>query len=162
MTIRVGHGYDLHRLRGADASSVRLGGVNVPANYRLVAHSDGDVVVHALCDALLGAAALGDIGQHFSDKDPRWAGVDSMILLAQVVNMVRECGFVVANCDITVLAEAPKIAPHAPQMRERLAQALGIETQQVSIKAKTMEGLGSIGARHAIAAHAIALIERTE
>ncbi len=156
--IRIGHGYDLHRL--APGRRLILGGVTIPWDQGLLGHSDGDVICHALADALLGAAALGDIGTHFPDDDPRYAGADSMVLLTQVTVMVAEAGLAPVNCDVTVLAEAPKLRPHVRAIRERLAEVLGVAVSQVSIKAKTMEGLGPVGEGQAIAAHALALLER--
>lgn len=158
--LRVGQGFDLHRLLEAPSAAIRLGGVDIPANYKVVAHSDGDVVVHALCDALLGAAALGDIGQHFSDRDARYRNINSMLLLAEVVVMLDQRRYAVVNCDITVLAEAVRIAPHGAAIQKSLAQVLRVSPQDVGIKAKTMEGLGSIGDNQAIAAQAVALIHR--
>ena len=157
--MRIGHGFDLHRLLPAEDGVIALAGVRVPAPYRLVAHSDGDVAIHALCDALLGAVALGDIGSHFSDRDPRWAGADSRQFLHIVTAMVRAQGYQVVNVDVTILAEVPKVAPYASAMRDALAGCLGIAVNAVSIKATTLEGLGDIGRREAIAAQAVVLLE---
>ena len=154
--MRIGHGYDLHRL--VEGRPLLLGGVHVPYERGLLGHSDGDAVCHALADALLGAAALGDIGAHFPDTDPQYAGADSLLLLAQVAQLLAGAGFAVVNCDITVQAQAPKLRPHIEAMRARLAAALGIEVSRVSVKATTMEGLGPIGEGQALAAHAVALV----
>ena len=166
--LRIGQGFDLHRLQSADSgdrgaaeatAGVVLAGIQIPGALRVVAHSDGDVAIHALCDALLGALALGDIGTHFSDRDPRWAGADSRRFLLAVTAMVREQGYRVINVDVTILAEQPKIAPYARAMREALAICIGIDVDAVSIKATTMEGLGAIGRGEAIAAQAVVLLE---
>jgi 2-C-methyl-D-erythritol 2,4-cyclodiphosphate synthase len=161
MTMRIGQGYDVHRFGppsdGGD--HLVLGGVRIPHPRGVVAHSDGDVLVHALCDALLGAAALGDIGQHFPDSDPRWRGADSRVLLRAVRDKVAAAGFAVVNVDATVIAEAPRVAPHADAMRANLAADLGIEPAQVSVKATTNERLGAIGRGEGIAALAVALLE---
>ena len=157
--LRIGQGFDLHRLVPAENSTIALAGVQVPAPYKVVAHSDGDVAIHALCDALLGALALGDIGMHFSDRDPQWAGADSRAFLTHVAELVHAQGYRVCNVDITILAEVPKVAPHALQMRAALASCLGADASLVSVKATTMEGLGDIGQRTALAAQAIVLLE---
>ena len=157
--VRIGHGFDLHRIAPGEPGVITLAGVAVPAPYRVVAHSDGDVAIHALCDALLGAAALGDIGTHFSDRDPRWAGADSRQFLTAVCAMVRDAGYGVGNVDITILAEVPQVAPHARAMRGVLAACLGIDAAAISVKATTLEGLGEIGRREAIAAHVVVLLE---
>jgi 2-C-methyl-D-erythritol 2,4-cyclodiphosphate synthase len=156
---RIGTGYDLHRL--VEGRKLILGGVEIPHETGLYGHSDADVVAHALCDALLGAAALGDIGGHFSDRDPRYAGADSLVLLRRVAEMVREKGFAPGNVDVTIIAERPKLAPHIPAMREKLAMTLEVPIDRVSVKAKTNEGVDAVGLRQAIAAHAIALIVAT-
>ena len=156
MNIRVGFGYDVHRL--AEGETLWLGGILIPHSKGTVAHSDGDVLIHAVCDALLGAAGLGDIGRHFPDSDPRWKDADSLSLLRQVVARLRELGWVVGNVDATVLAEAPRLAPYIAGMRERLAAALNVGTGQVSIKATTVEGLGAIGRREGISAMAVATV----
>ncbi|MHC4957397.1 MAG: 2-C-methyl-D-erythritol 2,4-cyclodiphosphate synthase [Planctomycetota bacterium] len=155
--MRVGYGFDLHRL-GAERP-LRLGGVEIPASPGLVGHSDADCVLHAVADALLGAASLGDIGQHFPDTDPAHKDADSAALLGEVVNRVASAGFQVGNVDFTVLAERPKLAPHRDAMRERVAGLLGVEPGAVGVKFTTMEGLGPIGAGEAIACHAVALLE---
>jgi 2-C-methyl-D-erythritol 4-phosphate cytidylyltransferase/2-C-methyl-D-erythritol 2,4-cyclodiphosphate synthase len=155
---RLGHGYDLHRL--VEGRPLILGGVHVPYERGLLGHSDGDAVCHALADALLGAAALGDIGAHFPDTDPQYAGADSTLLLARVAWMLAAAGLTLVNCDVTVQAEAPRLRPYVEAMRARLAEALGVEVSRVSLKATTMEGLGPIGEGAAIAAHAVALLRR--
>ena len=158
--MRIGQGVDVHAFdQIGSADSVRLGGVDIPHNRQLIAHSDGDVVLHALMDALLGAAALGDIGQHFSDTDPAYAGADSMALLNQVAQMIRAERYEIGNADITIAAERPKIAPYASNMRERIADALGVDQNQISIKATTTEGLGFVGRREGIAVTAVVLLE---
>ena len=156
---RIGHGYDVHRL--TEGRRLILGGVDIPWERGLLGHSDADVLTHAVMDALLGAAGLGDIGQHFPDTDPAYAGADSLKLLEHVAGLLRERGFVVGNVDATVLAQRPKLAPHIPRMRENLARAMGAEPAQVNVKATTEEGLGFTGAGEGIAAHAVALIEET-
>lgn len=156
--MRIGQGFDVHAFGPGD--HVMLGGVCIPHDRGLVAHSDGDVVLHALCDALLGALALGDIGQHFPPGDPRWRNADSRDLLRAVRRMVEEAGFRVGNVDLTVLAEAPRVGPHASEMRERIAADLGIGVGDVGMKATTTEHLGFVGRGEGIAALAVALIER--
>ena len=158
MDFRVGNGYDVHRL--AEGLPLVLGGVKIPHTKGCVAHSDGDVLIHALCDALLGALALGDIGQHFPDTSDAYAGIDSTILLARVAEMIRERGWEVVNVDTTLLAQKPKIAPHVPQMRSRLAEVLGIAPEAVSVKATTTERLGFTGREEGIAAYATCLLSR--
>ena len=156
--LRVGHGYDVHRL--AEGRKLILGGVDIPWERGLLGHSDADVLTHAVMDALLGAAGLGDIGTHFPDTDPAYAGADSMKLLAHVVELLREQGFSVGNVDATVLAQRPKLAPHIPAMRDNLARVMGVSPDRVNVKATTEEGLGFTGSGEGIAAHAVALIER--
>ncbi len=141
--LRIGNGYDVHAL--ADGLPMFLGGVQIPSGRGFVAHSDGDVAIHALCDGLLGALALGDIGKHFPDSDPRYKGIDSKRLLEQVMNLVRAEGWTVGNVDITIALQAPKLAPHIPAMRQTLAAILGVEPAQVSVKATTTERLGFVG-----------------
>jgi 2-C-methyl-D-erythritol 2,4-cyclodiphosphate synthase len=153
---RIGIGYDIHRL--VEGRKLVLGGVQIPFERGLLGHSDSDVLSHAICDALLGAAALGDIGAHFPDTDPRWAGVSSLDFLARAVELITDRGYRIANVDATVLAEQPKLRPHIQAMREALASVLRIEVDQISIKAKTNEGLEAIGRGEAIAAQAIALL----
>lgn len=156
--IRVGQGYDVHRFGEGD--HLMLGGVRIPYDQGMVAHSDGDVLVHALCDALLGAAALGDIGQHFPDTDEQYAGADSRILLRQVNQMLQGIGLHLNNVDITIVAEAPKMSPHIGSMRELLAADLNVDIDQINIKATTTERLGFEGRKEGIAVHATALVER--
>lgn len=158
MSYRVGQGYDVHRLAAGQA--LILGGVRIPHDKGTVAHSDGDVLIHALCDALLGAAALGDIGQHFPDSDARYRGVSSRELLCEVVAKLRVAGWQVVNADTTVVAAAPKLAPHIPAMRTNLAKDLAVNLAQVSVKATTEEGLGVSGGEQGIAAHAVCLLSR--
>ena len=153
---RIGHGYDVHRL--AEGRRLILGGVDIPWERGLLGHSDADVLTHAVMDALLGAAGLGDIGQHFPDTDPAYAGADSLKLLEHVAGLLRERGFVVGNVDATVLAQRPKLAPHIPRMRENLARAMGAEPAQVNVKATTEEGLGFSGSGGGMAAHAVCLL----
>jgi 2-C-methyl-D-erythritol 2,4-cyclodiphosphate synthase len=155
---RVGIGYDIHRL--AEGRKLILGGVEIPFEKGLLGHSDSDVLTHAVCDALLGAAALGDIGAHFPDTDARYRGAASLDLLARVVELITERGYRVANVDAVVLAERPRLRPHVAAIRERLASALRVDIDSVSVKAKTGEGLGPIGAGEAMAAHAVALLVR--
>lgn len=154
--MRIGHGYDVHRFGEGDF--VTLGGVQVPYTRGLVAHSDGDVLLHALSDALLGAVALGDIGRHFPDTDPQFKGADSRALLRHVVALVRNKGWQVGNVDATIIAQAPKMAPHIELMRERIAQDLGVALDQVNVKATTTEKLGFTGREEGIAVHAVALL----
>lgn len=154
--MRIGQGFDAHRF--ADGVPLVLGGVKVPHNQGLAAHSDGDVVIHALCDALLGAAALGDIGKHFPDSSEKFKNIDSRILLRSVVERISESGHAVANVDVTVVAQQPKLAPHIDAMRENLAKDLGIDVARVSVKATTSEGMGFTGRGEGIAAFAVALL----
>src|SRR4051812_1918690 len=150
--VRVGIGYDIHRL--VEGRRLVLGGVEIEFDRGLAGHSDADALTHAVVDALLGALALGDIGTHFPDTDERWKGADSIRLLEHAVALVAERGFAVGNVDTVVVAEAPRIKPHVAAMRERLARALGVEVDAVSVKATTEEGLGPVGRREAIAARA--------
>jgi 2-C-methyl-D-erythritol 2,4-cyclodiphosphate synthase len=154
--MRIGQGYDVHRL--VEGRRLILGGVEIPYEKGLLGHSDADVLTHALMDALLGAAALGDIGKLFPDKDPRFEGADSVELLMQVVSLLRANGFRVGNTDCTVIAQRPKLAPYIPAMRQRLADAMGIDVSCVSVKATTEEGLGFSGEGLGIAAQAVALL----
>ena len=156
--MRIGHGYDVHRL--VPERKLILGGVEIAFEKGLLGHSDADVLAHAVMDALLGAAALGDIGRLFPDSDPAYEGADSLALLRRVTEVLAEHGYRIGNVDATVLAQRPKLAPHIPAMRERLAAAMGISTDQVSVKATTEEGLGFTGAGEGIAAHAVALIKK--
>ena len=155
--MRIGHGYDVHRL--VEGRRLILGGVDIPWEKGLLGHSDADVLTHALMDALLGAAALGDIGHLFPDNDPAYEGADSIRLLERVTAVLAENGYRVGNVDCTVIAQRPKLAPHILNMRENLAKAMGIEVGRVSVKATTEEGLGFSGEGLGIAAHAVALIE---
>ena len=157
--LRVGHGYDVHRL--TEGRALILGGVTVPFDRRLLGHSDADVLTHAVMDALLGAAALGDIGKLFPDSDAAYAGADSIALLRRVTALLREHGWQVGNVDATVVAQAPKLAPYVPEMRRRLAEAMGLDVDCVSVKATTEERLGFTGSGEGMAAHAVALIERS-
>jgi len=158
VNFRIGHGYDVHAFKAGD--HIVLGGVSIPHRQAFAAHSDGDVLLHALCDALLGAAALGDIGQHFPDTDAKYKGIDSRILLRHVVGLLKEHGWRIGNIDTTIVAQAPKMAPHIPAMRTNLAQDLGVTADQVNVKATTTERLGFAGREEGIAVHAVALIER--
>lgn len=155
--MRIGHGYDVHKL--VEGRKLILGGVDIPFELGLLGHSDADVLTHAVMDALLGAACLGDIGQHFPDSDSAYAGADSLELLRSVAGLLQASGYRVGNVDATLLAQAPKLAPHISQMRQNLAQAMGVEVDQISVKATTEEGLGFTGARQGIAAHAVALLQ---
>jgi 2-C-methyl-D-erythritol 2,4-cyclodiphosphate synthase len=155
---RIGHGFDVHRLEPGDG--VVLGGVRIACEYRVVAHSDGDVLIHALCDALLGACALGDIGRWFPDTDARWRNADSRSLLREVVAKVEAAGWRVTNADLTLIAQVPRVAPHVAAMRRNLAADLGAGRDAVSVKATTSEGLGFTGRKEGIAAHAVALLAR--
>ncbi|WP_373387409.1 2-C-methyl-D-erythritol 2,4-cyclodiphosphate synthase [Pseudomonas alcaligenes] len=154
--MRIGHGYDVHRFGEGDF--ITLGGVRIPHKFGLIAHSDGDVLLHALSDALLGAAALGDIGKHFPDTDPTFKGADSRVLLRHVVGLIRAKGYVVGNVDATIVAQAPKMAPHIESMRAHIAEDLGVELDAVNVKATTTEKLGFTGREEGIAVHAVALL----
>lgn len=156
--IRIGHGYDVHRL--VEGRKLILGGVDIPWEKGLLGHSDADVLTHAVMDALLGAAGLGDIGKHFPDTDPAYAGADSVKLLEHVAGLLREHGFAVGNVDATILAQRPKLAPHIPLMRDNLARAMGVDPGRVNVKATTEEGLGFTGSGEGMAAHGVALIEK--
>ena len=160
MNIRIGHGFDVHAF--GDGDHVMLGGVRVPHVRGIVAHSDGDVVLHALCDAMLGALALGDIGIHFPPSDARWKGADSRAFVRHCDALGRERGWRVGNCDITVVCEQPKVSPHAQAMREAIASDLGIEPDAVSVKATTTETLGFTGRGEGIAAQAVCLLVRDD
>lgn len=153
---RIGHGYDVHKFGGE--KPLILGGVDVPHTTGLLAHSDGDVVLHALCDALLGAVSLGDIGHHFPDTDPAFAGADSGMLLREVYSQVKQRGYVLGNTDITIVAQAPKMAPFIPSMQVKIAQLLEVEPSQINVKATTTEKLGFTGRKEGIATHAVALL----
>jgi 2-C-methyl-D-erythritol 2,4-cyclodiphosphate synthase len=158
--VRIGSGFDVHAFGPGD--HVMLGGLRIAHDAGLIAHSDGDVVLHALADALLGAIAGGDIGQHFPDNDPTWRKADSRVLLRQVMGMVADKGYRLVNCDITVLAQAPRIGPHREAMREIIASDLGVEPGAVSIKATTTEGLGFVGRAEGIAAQATVLLAQAD
>lgn len=156
--MRIGHGYDVHRFGEGDF--ITLGGVRIPHKFGLIAHSDGDVLLHALSDALLGACALGDIGKHFPDTDPRFKGADSRALLRHVVALVHGKGYVIGNVDATIIAQAPKMAPHIEAMRGSIAEDLQVDLEQVNVKATTTEKLGFTGREEGIAVHAVALLAR--
>ena len=155
---RIGHGYDVHRL--TEGRPLIIGGVNIPHEAGLLGHSDADVLVHAIMDSMLGALALGDIGKHFPDTDERYKGADSIELLRQVAKIIGTNGYSVANIDSTILAQAPKMAPHIDQMRKNVADAIGIDVSRVSVKATTEEKLGFTGEKKGISAHAVCLLTR--
>jgi 2-C-methyl-D-erythritol 2,4-cyclodiphosphate synthase len=155
--MRAGIGYDIHRFE--EGRPLILGGVELAGEMGLRGHSDADVLLHAIIDAFLGACGLGDIGQHFPPQDPRWKGASSLDLLARALALVRDAGFEMGNVDATVIAERPRLAPHLPAMRERIAEALGIEAARVNVKATTNEGIGAIGRGEGIAAMAVAVVE---
>lgn len=159
MNFRIGEGWDVHAL--VPGRKLILGGVEVPHTLGLLGHSDADVLLHAITDALFGAAALGDIGRHFSDTDAQFKGADSAVLLAEAARRVRAKGFEIGNIDSTIVAQAPKLAPHIEKMRERIAQVLGLDVEQVNVKAKTAEKLGPVGQQQAMEARAVALLMRT-
>lgn len=154
---RVGYGYDSHRFQ--EGRPLMLGGVRIPHPAGLSGHSDADVLIHAVIDALLGAAALGDIGSHFPDTDERWRGADSSLLLAAVAKKVADAGYAISNIDATVICEAPRLRPHVDAIRKRLASILGIEVSQASVKGKTNEKMDDVGAGVGIEAHCVALLE---
>ena len=156
MKIKVGFGFDTHRL--AEDRPLILGGVHISSASGCVGHSDADVLIHAICDALLGALNLRDIGYHFPDTDPRYAGVDSRILLRECCRMVREKGWEISNADTTVVIQKPKINPHIPAMQAQLAEAMGVAPEEVSIKAKTSENIGFIGRGEGVSAYAVCLV----
>ena len=156
--MRIGFGYDVHAF--AEGLPLVIGGVRIDSPLGCVAHSDGDVAIHALCDALLGALASGDIGSHFPDNDPAYKGIDSKILLARTVAHLRERGYKVGNVDITIALQAPKLRPHIDTMRARLAEVMGCSVEDVSVKATTTEKLGFTGRSEGVAAYAVALVER--
>jgi 2-C-methyl-D-erythritol 2,4-cyclodiphosphate synthase len=155
--MRIGHGYDVHRF--CEGDSIVLGGVSIPHSRGLEAHSDGDVLIHALCDALLGAIAAGDIGTHFPDTDPANADIDSRLLLARVFELVRQGGWRLSNLDCTIIAQAPRMSDHIPAMRANLAADLGVSPDCVNVKATTTERLGFTGREEGVAAHAVVLLE---
>ena len=158
--MRIGHGYDVHKL--VEGRKLILGGVDIPHDKGLLGHSDADVLLHAISDALLGAAALGDIGKLFPDTDAKYEGADSLVLLKRVATRLSCSGWRIVNVDSTVLAQAPKLAPHISKMRSNIARALELDIDAVSVKATTEEGLGFTGERQGIAAHAVCLIEKTD
>lgn len=154
--IRIGHGYDVHKL--VEGRKLILGGVNIPHETGLLGHSDADVVVHAVMDAMLGALALGDIGKHFPDTDPVYSGADSIKLLKRVTEIIAEKGYSVGNIDSTIICQAPKLAPHIDTMRKNIAEAIGCDISQVSVKATTEEKLGFTGAKEGVSAHAVCVL----
>ena len=158
MNFRIGHGYDVHRL--AEGRKCIIGGVDIPHETGLLGHSDADVLVHAVMDALLGAAAMGDIGHLFPDNDPQFEGADSLLLLREVGARLNAAGWTTGNIDATVIAQAPRMAPHIETMRKNIADALGVEIDRINVKATTEERLGFTGAKEGIAAHAVCLIEK--
>lgn len=158
MKIRVGFGYDVHRLE--EGKEFWLGGILVPHTHGAVGHSDADVLIHVICDALLGAANLRDIGFHFSDKDPKYKGIDSKILLSDVVKLVHDKGFSIGNIDSTICLERPKVNPHIPSMKTCLAEVMGMDEEDISIKATTTERLGFVGKEEGVAAYATVLIQK--
>lgn len=155
--MRIGHGYDAHRLEAG--RRLVLGGVLIPCDKGLVAHSDGDVLIHALCDALLGAAGMGDIGRHFPPGDETYRNIDSRLLLRRVVTLLNEQALTISNVDVTLVAEAPRLAPHIPAIRETLAEDLGVEADRINVKATTTEGMGYTGRGEGMAAHAVVLLD---
>ena len=159
MNFRIGEGWDVHAL--VPGRKLILGGVEVPHTLGLLGHSDADVLLHAITDALFGAAALGDIGRHFSDTDPQFKGADSAVLLAEAVRRVRAKGFDIGNIDSTIVAQAPKLAPHIDAMRAKIAQTLALDVEQINVKAKTAEKLGPVGQLQAMEARAVALLFKT-
>ena len=158
MKIRVGFGYDVHRLE--EGKDFWLGGIKVPHTHGAVGHSDADVLIHVICDALLGAGNLRDIGFHFSDKDPQFKGIDSKILLKEVVGLVKAKGFSIGNIDSTICLELPKVNPHIPEMKKCLAEVMGMDEEDISIKATTTERLGFVGKAEGVAAYATVLIQK--
>ncbi|MBE6795282.1 MAG: 2-C-methyl-D-erythritol 2,4-cyclodiphosphate synthase [Ruminococcaceae bacterium] len=156
--MRIGHGYDVHAF--SENRKCIIGGVEIPCEKGLLGHSDADVLLHAISDSLLGAAALGDIGKHFPDTDEKYKGADSLVLLARVCELLREKGYRVVNIDATIIAQMPKMAPHIPRMRENIASVLGVDVDCVNVKATTEEKLGFTGRKEGISAHCVALIEQ--
>ncbi len=156
---RIGHGYDVHAL--GEGLRLVLGGVEIPHSKGCIAHSDGDVLVHAICDALLGAAALGDIGKHFPDTDAKYKGIDSLVLLKQVVELLHKEGYTISNIDSTIAMQRPKLRPHIDLMRERIAAAAGLSVEQVSVKATTTEHLGFEGEEKGVSATAVCIIVKS-
>jgi len=155
--MRIGHGYDVHALQ--EGRKLVLGGVEIPHTRGLAGHSDADALAHAVASALLGSVALGDLGTHFPDTDPRWRGASSLDLLRRVASMLRERGLALVNCDATLVAQEPRLAPHVPAMRANLARALGCDVDRVAVKATTHERLGALGRGEGIAAHAVVLVD---
>lgn len=161
MQLRIGHGYDAHRFaEPSDNRPLMLGGIEVPHDRGLLAHSDGDALIHALCDALLGALALGDIGRHFPDTDQAYKNADSTVLLQRVLGLVKNLGWSVVNADMTILAQSPRMAPHINAMRSRLATLLEVEVDAVNVKASTTEGMGFVGRKEGLETHAVVLLSR--
>ena len=158
--MRIGNGYDVHRFK--EGRKLILGGVDIPYELGLDGHSDADVLAHAICDALLGAAALGDIGKHFPDSDPAYKGADSLVLLSNVCKLLKEKGWAVSNIDSIIVAQMPKLSPYIEQMRVNLANAAGIDCEQISVKATTEERLGFTGRLEGISAHSVCLIEKAD
>ena len=156
--MRIGHGYDVHRL--VEGRACIIGGVNIPYDRGLLGHSDADVLTHAIMDSLLGALALGDIGKHFPDKDPKYAGADSILLLSEVSRLISDKGYTVGNIDATVIAQAPKLAPYIYEMREIIAKALNTDINNISVKATTEEHLGFTGEGLGISAHAVCILKK--
>lgn len=154
--MRIGHGYDVHKL--VENRNLIVGGVDIPHDRGLLGHSDADVLLHAISDALLGACALGDIGTHFPDTDPKWEGADSLVLLREVNRIINEAGYFVENIDSTLIAQKPKMKPYIPQMRKNIAAACGVDVSAVSVKATTEENLGFTGRQEGISAHAVVLV----
>ncbi len=159
MKFRIGYGFDVHALQ--EGRPFILGGIEIPSSFGPLGHSDADVLIHAICDALLGAAALGDIGKHFPDTSGEFKNIDSKILLQRVVTLLKEKNYSIGNIDATVILEKPKIAPHIEAMREALSKVMGIPVEDISIKATTNEKMGFIGRQEGVSAHAVALVERT-
>lgn len=161
MQLRIGHGYDAHRFaEPSDNRPLMLGGIEVPHDRGLLAHSDGDALIHALCDALLGAVALGDIGRHFPDTDQAYKNADSTVLLQRVLGLVKNLGWSVVNADMTILAQSPRMAPHINMMRSCLAALLEVELDAVNVKASTTEGMGFVGRKEGLETHAVVLLSR--
>lgn len=156
--IRVGFGYDVHQL--VEGREFWLGGILIPHTTGALGHSDADVLIHVICDALLGAANMRNIGFHFSDKDPKYKGIDSKMLLIEVIQMIRTAGYQVGNIDVTVCLQEPKLNPHIPSMKKKLASVMGIEEEDISIKATTSENMGFVGRKEGISAYAVVLIEK--
>lgn len=160
--MRIGTGFDVHKFGNEQVESIRIGGVDVPHSASILAHSDGDVVLHALCDAMLGALALGDIGHHFPDTDPALENIDSRHLLREVTGLIKEKGYGIGNVDVTLIAQEPRVAAYIDQMRQTIAEDTGTSLGQISVKATTTEKLGFIGRQEGIAAEAVVLLEVTQ